>query len=82
MLYTAVSKTIHRHPASKLASADELLSTAPWAILYRKAETRENLCVNDNDIVNDNLRLNVFFAFSVPLSFKSPKKSIECEPLY
>ena len=64
MLYTAVSKTIHWHPASKLASADELLSTAPWAILYRKAETRENLCVNDNDIVNDNLRLNVFFAFS------------------
>ena len=48
MLCTAVSKVLHLHPASKLASADEVLPTALRAYLYRKVKTKINVNVNAN----------------------------------
>ena len=44
----AVSKAFHLHLTSKLASADELLSTALAVLLYRKAKNIENLYNNDD----------------------------------
>jgi len=43
VLCTSVSKALHLHPASKLASADEVLPTALRAWLYRKEKYIENL---------------------------------------
>lgn len=47
---TAVSKTIHRHPASKLASADVLLSTALAGLTLQKSENMENLRGDLNEL--------------------------------
>ena len=57
VLCTAVSKALHLHPASKLASADELLSTAFQACLYRKEKYIENRGFNLNVNPNPNLSL-------------------------
>ncbi len=43
MLYTAVSKTIHRHPASKLASADEIAFDSPLGYPLQKRETEKTV---------------------------------------
>lgn len=59
---TAVSKTIHRHPASKLASADVLLSTTLAGLTLQKRKNRENRSINDD--VNVNLRLKLLFILS------------------
>lgn len=40
---TAVSKTIHRHTASKLASADEFAFDSPLGYSVQKRENMENL---------------------------------------
>jgi hypothetical protein len=49
-----VSKTIHRHPASKLASADEIAFDSPLGYPLQKRENRENRSINDDDDVNVN----------------------------
>ena len=51
-----MSKALHLHPASKLASADEVLPTALRAYLYRKVKT---LKTGFNVNVNANLNLNL-----------------------
>ena len=55
-------KTIHRHPASKLASADVLLSTALAGLTLQKRKNRENRSINDD--VNVNLRFKSLFTLS------------------
>ena len=50
VLYTAVSKTIHRHPASKLASADEFAFDSPLGYSLQKRENKENLRGDLNEL--------------------------------
>ena len=47
-------KTIHRHTASKLASADEIAVDSPLGYPLQKRENRENRSINDDDDVNVN----------------------------
>ena len=48
-------KTIHRHTASKLASADEIAFDSPLGPLYRKEKTLKiGFCLNGNTNPNYN----------------------------